>query len=91
MTAKRLKKITETLHANDNSTNQPYGQPGHDKLHKVWPTILKLNDSICKAYEPSSTLSIDESIIAFKGWTSLKQYMPMKPIKRGYKVWCLAD
>jgi hypothetical protein len=21
----------------------------------------------------------------------MKQYMPMKPVKRGYKVWCLAD
>jgi len=30
-------------------------------------------------------------MIAFKGRSSLKQYMPMKPVKRGYKVWCLAD
>ncbi|XP_051171925.1 piggyBac transposable element-derived protein 4-like [Leptopilina boulardi] len=28
-------------------------------------------------------------MIPFKGRSSLKQYMPMKPIKRGYKVWCL--
>ena len=26
-----------------------------------------------------------------RGRTSLKQYMPMKPIKRGIKVWCRAD
>jgi len=36
------------------------GCPGHDKLHKVSPILLQLNDSICKAYKPSSTLSIDE-------------------------------
>ncbi|KAJ6647307.1 PiggyBac transposable element-derived protein 4 [Pseudolycoriella hygida] len=30
-------------------------------------------------------------MIKFKGRCVLKQYMPMKPIKRGYKVWCLAD
>ncbi|CAH1962173.1 unnamed protein product [Acanthoscelides obtectus] len=30
-------------------------------------------------------------MIAFKGRSSIKQYMPMKPVKRGYKVWCLAD
>lgn len=67
MTAKRFKKITETLHVNDNSTNPPRGQPGHDKLHKVRPILSQLKDSICKAYEPSSTLSIDECMIAFKG------------------------
>lgn len=36
-------------------------------------------------------MSVDESMIPFKGRSSLKQYMPMKPVKRGYKVWCLAD
>ncbi|XP_035232755.1 piggyBac transposable element-derived protein 4-like [Stegodyphus dumicola] len=30
-------------------------------------------------------------MIAFNGRTSLKQYMPMKTIKRSYKVWCLAN
>ena len=29
--------------------------------------------------------------LKYKGRTSLKQYMPMKPIKRGIKVWCRAD
>lgn len=36
-------------------------------------------------------MSIDESMIKFKGRSSLKQYMPLKPIKRGYKVWTRAD
>jgi len=35
-------------------------------------------------------VSVDESLIPFNGWSSLKQYMPMKPIKRGHKVWCIA-
>ena len=30
-------------------------------------------------------------MIEYKGKTSLKQYMPMKPIKRGIKMWCRAD
>ena len=29
--------------------------------------------------------------MGFKGRSSLKQYMPLKPTKRGYKVWCLCD
>lgn len=42
-------------------------------------------------YHGTNQLSIDESMILFKGRSSLKQYNPMKPIKRGYKLWCLAD
>ena len=30
-------------------------------------------------------------MVKFKGRSSLKQYMPMKPIKRGFKVWCRCD
>ena len=30
-------------------------------------------------------------MIPFKGRSSLKQYMPQKPVKRGIKVWALAD
>ena len=30
-------------------------------------------------------------MIRFKGRSSLKQFMPMKPIKRGIKVWVRAD
>ena len=30
-------------------------------------------------------------MIKFKGKNSLKQYNQMKPIKIGYKIWCLSD
>ncbi|CAK9809214.1 PiggyBac transposable element-derived protein 4, partial [Anthophora quadrimaculata] len=30
-------------------------------------------------------------MIKFKGRSSIKQYLPKKPIKRGYKLWLLAD
>ena len=42
-------------------------------------------------YNPSKELAIDEAMIKFQGRSSLKQYMPQKPIKRGIKVWVLAD
>ena len=31
------------------------------------------------------------AMIPFKGRSSLKQYLPMKPVKRGIKVWVRAD
>ena len=34
---------------------------------------------------------MDEATIKFTGRSTLKQFMPMKPVKRGIKVWALAD
>ena len=42
-------------------------------------------------YNPTQNVAVDEAMIKFQGQSSLKQYMPMKPIKRGIKVWVLAD
>lgn len=91
MPSKRYKKLIENIHLNDNTKAIPKGEAGYDKLHKLRPLIDKLNDSFTKPYKHSAFLAVDESMIAFKGRSSLKQYMPMKPVKRGYKVWCLAD
>ena len=35
--------------------------------------------------------SIDEAMIPFKGRFSMKQYILLKPVKRGIKVWECAD
>ena len=40
---------------------------------------------------PHKQLSVDEAMIKFKGRSSLKQYKPKKPIKRGINMWCRAD
>lgn len=91
MNSKRFKKITEALHCNDNETCPARGSPQYDKLHKIRPIIDFLNEKCRSVYECSSVLAVDESMIPFKGRCSFKQYMPMKPVKRGYKVWCIAD
>ena len=42
-------------------------------------------------YTPTENLSIDESMIGFKGRLAFLQYMPKKPQKWGIKAWVLAD
>ena len=42
-------------------------------------------------YDLHQNLSADEAMIRFSGRSTMKQYMPLKPIRRGYKVWMLAD
>lgn len=36
-------------------------------------------------------LCVDEQMVPFKGMTSLRQYMPEKPNKWGYKIFVLCD
>ena len=36
-------------------------------------------------------VAIDEAMIPFKGRSTLKQCMPLKSVRRGIKVWALAD
>lgn len=93
MTIKRFKKILENIHFNDNSTQVPRSDPAYDKLHKIRPIVDMLNSIISNTniYKPSSFISVDESMVPFNGRSAIKQYMPLKPVKRGYKVWCIAD
>lgn len=89
MTVKRFLKILRYLHLNDNSTMKIRGDPEYDRLHKVRPLLNMLSENFKKVFSPSRFLSVDESMIPFKGRSMLKQYMPLKPIKRGFKVWVL--
>lgn len=88
MARDRFQAILSNLHLNDNTKMNPNQR---DKLFKVRPLLEHLNRAFFKNRNESEHLSIDESTIRFKGRSSLKQYNPMKPIKRGYKLWCLAD
>lgn len=67
------------------------GSPDFDKLFKIRPLLDSLVHSFKTHYTPTKWLSIDESIIGFKGRVSWIQYMPMKPTKWGIKAWTLAD
>lgn len=87
----RYKKITENLHLRDNSTAPPKNSPRHDKLYKLRTVIDTLNEVFQNQTSNSSNQSIDECMVKFKGRSSLKQYMPKKPIKRGFKIWARCD
>jgi len=91
MTRQRFMKLVGNLHVNDNNKALSRGDPGYDRLHKIRPLLTEMNANFQKQAVSSSSQSIDEAMIRFKGRSSFRQYMPMKPIKRGYKVWVRAD
>jgi len=48
---------------------------------------MKLNKEFSAQCAATSSQSVDEAIIGFKGRSTLKQYMPLKLTKCGYKMW----
>lgn len=91
MTRQRFMKLLGNLHINDNSTAAPRGDPQYDRLHKIRPLLTEMNKHFQTEAVSSSSQSIDEAMIRFKGRSAIRQYMPMKPTKRGFKVWVRAD
>lgn len=59
--------------------------------YKSQPFLDDLKTNFKMEYKPHRQQAVDEAMVKYKGRTSLKQYMPMKPIKRGIKLWCQAD
>ncbi|XP_053375038.1 piggyBac transposable element-derived protein 4-like [Mercenaria mercenaria] len=87
----RFDKINQYFHAADTSMNPPRGDAGHDKIAHVRPVLEKVRTSLSSAYRPHRESTIDEAMVAYTGRLSIKQYVPMKPTKRGIKVWVRAD
>ena len=91
ITRDRFEQITRYLHFADNDTLPARGEEGFSRLQKVDPIISALKHNFKSAYYPHCQVSIDEAMIPFKGRSSMKQYLPLKPVKRGFKVWAMAD
>ena len=87
----RFEEITRYLHFVDNDSLPARGEEGFSRTQKVDPVISALKNNFQSAYYPHCELSIDEAMIPFKGQSSMKQYVPLKPVKRGFKVWAMAD
>lgn len=61
------------------------------KTYYIYELILCLKYTFSKYSQDSVFQSIDESLTKFKGSSGLKQYMPLKPIKMGIKLWLRCD
>ena len=57
-----------------------------DQLWKVRPVISTVVAASRANYRPHREQSIDEAMVAFKGRSSMKQYLPKRPVKRGFMI-----
>ena len=87
----RFREIRRYLHFVDNATITTPGSAGHDRLAKVRPLLTHITNKCRELYNPHKDVAVDEAMIKFQGRSSIKQYVPKKPVKRGIKVWVLAD
>ena len=83
--------LMKYLHLNDSQKQSDRSFALYDKLFKIRPFIDQIIQLFQDEYSPSKHISIDESIIGFKGQLSWIQYMPKKPTKWGIKAWVSAD
>lgn len=91
MSRNRFDKLSQYLHVNNNANQVPRENPVDDKLFKVRPVLDRVVECCKMELRPDKNLSVDEAMVKFKGRLGMKQYMPMKPVKRGLKVWEIAE
>ena len=84
MPRNRFQKIASMIHLQDNL--EVTEEQKQDKAWKIRPWFDYLNLNFATV-SPSENQSIDEAIVAFKGRSHLKQYLPKKPKKWGFKLW----
>ena len=82
----RFKLLMSKLYIN--YYDKPYEA---DELYYVEDLINCLKLTFQKYRQDGPYHSIDELTTKFKGKCSFKQYLPMKPVKRGIKVWMRCD
>ena len=85
MARDRFRVIKSCLHIAD------HHNLAQSKLAKVLP-LLELLQTNCQQIDVfHKNLSIDESMVPYRGLHSAKQYIKGKPVKFGYKLWMLCS
>lgn len=61
------------------------------KFHKIRPVFEYITNKFCTVYIPNRDISIDESLLLWKGRLSFKQYIRIKKARFGIKTYILSE
>lgn len=86
MSRNRFREIKRNLHVSDNSSLDK-----RDKFSKLRPFIEYLNKKFIQFGIFSHNLSIDEQMVPYFGRHSAKMFIKGKPVRFGFKIWCLCS
>ncbi|XP_008434350.1 piggyBac transposable element-derived protein 4-like [Poecilia reticulata] len=91
ISAQKWLKILQVLHfssAKDDAANvSKKGTRKYDRLGKLKPLYTKIREACRQHFHPGQEIAIDERTVASKA----RQHMKAKPVKRGFKLYVLAD
>lgn len=87
----RFLNLLAFFHTANNDNEPPRDSPNFQPTYKFHKLSQLLLERWQRYYYPSREISVDETLIPFKGRTKYLQYIPSKPHKWGLKVWTLAD
>ena len=91
MTRDRFLEIHRYLHFVNNDTLSQQATPGYNRIGKMRGVLSMIEQRFVALYHPSRECAIDEAMVPYKGRSTLKQYIPKKPKRKGLKVWMRAD
>ena len=91
MTRNRFQSILKFLHFNDNDRAPDPRDQNRDRLYKLRPLIDHLCDAFQNNYEPDMCVSIDESLLLWKGRLVFRQYLPLKRARFGIKLYSCCE
>ncbi|GCC20239.1 hypothetical protein chiPu_0018819 [Chiloscyllium punctatum] len=81
---KRHNKLKQYLHFVNNETFDAETHP-NPKLYKVYDVFMMFSENFMKCYTPNQDLSIDKSLMQFKGRLGWVQYISLKRRRFGVK------
>ena len=91
MSYNRYTLLKMCLHFADNNGQKPKDHPEYDPLYKVRTVLDKCSATYLANIIPGKKVAVDESMLKYKGRLYFKQYLPMKPVKWGIKLFALCD
>ena len=88
MSRNRFQLILKFFHCNDNNNPQyDANDENRDRLYKVRPLIDLLRARCKTVYTPGQNVSVDESLVLFKGHLKFKQFIKTKRACFGIKLY----
>lgn len=90
MNLRRYISIKRNLHFSNNETFDRNTHP-NPKLCKIWPIYEIINNKCSSLYIPERDITIDESLMLYKGRLGWVQYIPLKRARFGIKLYLLCE
>lgn len=91
MPRNRYQLLLRFLHFADNSTSPDPTNPDRDRLYKIRSIIDHLFEKFQTVYDVSQKVSVDESLLLWKGRLLFRQYLPLKRSRYGIKLYKLCE